>query len=118
MKDQEKKEIESCFDVKNKDGQVFGAVCVATGKDLGKKDIILMEKENNAYSVRSITELMNKLAKKNVSFEERKKILDFASKRLRSLESNEKSSELKIGPFEANKSEKLSIDKIQQNKRE
>ncbi len=115
MKNQEK-EIKSCFDVKNKDGQVFGAVCVATGKDLGKKDIILMEKENNAYSVRSITELMNKLAKKNVSFEERKKVLDFASKRLRALESNEKSSELKIGPIEVNKSEKMSVDKIQQNK--
>jgi hypothetical protein len=36
--------------------------------------------------VRSITELINMLSKKDVSFEERKLVLDFLSERLRALE--------------------------------
>jgi hypothetical protein len=73
------------MDVKDKSGNLFGAVCVAPAKEIGKRDILLMD-ENSTQSVRSITELINMLSKKNVSFEERKQVLDFLSERLRYLE--------------------------------
>ena len=101
----------SCMDVKNEEGEVIGAVCIATGKDFGKKDIIYMQKQNNAYSVRSVTELLNKVAKNGVPFEERKSILDFASERLRALESNEISSGFKLGSLSANLNRKSTVDK-------
>jgi hypothetical protein len=73
------------MDVKDKSGKLLGAVCVAPAKEIGKRDILLMD-ENSTQSVRSITELINMLSKKNVSFEERKQVLDFLSERLRYLE--------------------------------
>lgn len=76
------------MDVKDKNGKILGAVCVAPAKELGKRDILLMEEESGTQSARSITELINMLSKKNVSYEERKIVLDFLSERLRSLEQN------------------------------
>jgi membrane-bound ClpP family serine protease len=73
------------MDVKDKNGKLLGAVCVAPAKEIGKRDILLMD-EKTTQSVRSITELINMLSKKNVSFEERKQVLDFLSERLRYLE--------------------------------
>jgi hypothetical protein len=73
------------MDVKDKSGKLLGAVCVAPAKEIGKRDILLMD-EKSTQSVRSITELINMLSKKNVSFEERKQVLDFLSERLRYLE--------------------------------
>jgi len=75
----------STMDVKDKSGNLLGAVCVAPAKEIGKRDILLMD-EKSTQSVRSITELINMLSKKNVSFEERKQVLDFLSERLRYLE--------------------------------
>ena len=75
----------STMDVKDKSGKLLGAVCVAPAKEIGKRDILLMD-EKSTQSVRSITELINMLSKKNVSFEERKQVLDFLSERLRYLE--------------------------------
>jgi uncharacterized protein YqiB (DUF1249 family) len=75
----------STMDVKDKSGKILGAVCVAPAKEIGKRDILLMD-ETSTQSVRSITELINMLSKKNVSFEERKQVLDFLSERLRYLE--------------------------------
>jgi membrane-bound ClpP family serine protease len=75
----------STMDVKDKNGKLLGAVCVAPAKEIGKRDILLMD-EKTTQSVRSITELINMLSKKNVSFEERKQVLDFLSERLRYLE--------------------------------
>ncbi|MGZ4921256.1 MAG: hypothetical protein ACXV3U_03540, partial [Halobacteriota archaeon] len=69
-----------------------GAVCVALNKNIGKKerkvDIIFME-EMGAWSVRSVTELMNILMKWQVSLEERKRIFDFVAERLRVLAADE-----------------------------
>ena len=79
------KKFVSSMDVKDKNGKLLGAVCVAPAKEIGKRDILLMD-EKTTQSVRSITELINMLSKKNVSFEERKQVLDFLSERLRYLE--------------------------------
>lgn len=84
----EEKKFISTMDVKDKNGKILGAVCVAPAKELGKRDILLMEEESGTQSARSITELINMLSKKNVSYEERKIVLDFLSERLRSLEQN------------------------------
>lgn len=76
----------SSFDVKDKNGEILGAVCVAPSKEIGKRDILLMDEKTGTQSVRSTTELINMLSKKNVSFEERKQVLDFLAERLRFLE--------------------------------
>jgi hypothetical protein len=87
MKEENKNKFISSKDVKDKNGNILGAVCVAPAKEIGKRDILLME-TNGTQSVRSITELINMLSKKDVSFEERKLVLDFLSERLRTLEQN------------------------------
>jgi hypothetical protein len=84
----EEKKFKSTMDVKDKNGKILGAVCVAPAKEIGKRDILLMEERAGTQSVRSITELINMLSKKDVSFEERKLVLDFLSERLRNLEEN------------------------------
>ncbi len=84
----EEKKYTSTMDVKDKNGNILGAVCVAPAKELGKRDLLLMEEKSGTQSARSITELINMLSKKNVSYEERKIVLDFLSERLRSLEQN------------------------------
>jgi len=74
-----------------------GAVCVATRKDFGKKgserkvDIIFMPEDGAAWSVRSVTELMNILWKWEVSFEDRKRVFDFVAERLHVLAAEEAS---------------------------
>ena len=70
----------NCIDiryVKDYRDQV-GAACVVLKKDFGKQgderkvDIIFMPEESGAWSVRSVTELMNNLWKWKVSFEDKK----------------------------------------------
>ena len=87
---QDEKNIKSCMDIKDKEGKTLGAVCVLKGKDLNKNDILFMPSNDNAFSVRSVTELVNKLSKKNISYEDRKKVLDFTSERLSYLENRKK----------------------------
>jgi len=62
------------------------AACVALNKNIGRRerkvDIIFTEDEKGAWSVRSVTELMNILTKWRVSFEERKRVFDFVAERL------------------------------------
>jgi hypothetical protein len=84
----EDKTFTSTIDVKDKNGNILGAVCVAPAKEIGKRDILLMDESTGTQSVRSITELINMLSKKDVTFEERKQVLDFLSERLRNLEQN------------------------------
>ena len=85
---------QSCIDVRYvRDNKTqTGAVCVALSKNIGRKerkvDIIFMG-EDAAWSVRSVTELMNILVKWQVSFEERKHVFDFVAERLRVLSSEE-----------------------------
>ncbi|BDZ68932.1 hypothetical protein [Methanobacterium ferruginis] len=86
MADYIKPTYTSSLDVKDKNGDILGAVCVAPSKEIGKRDILLMDEKTGTQSVRSTTELINMLSKKNVSFEDRKLVLDFLAERLRVLE--------------------------------
>ena len=76
----------STIDLKDENGNVWGAVFVSTSKELGKRDIILMDERSGTCSARSITELINMLSKKNVSFTEKRRVLEFLAERLRILE--------------------------------
>jgi len=93
MTNQEQK---SCIDVRyvRDSKSQTGAVCVALNKkNIGTKerkvDIVFMLEEKGAWSVRSVTELMNVLAEWKVSLEERKQIFDFVAERLRVLSAEE-----------------------------
>lgn len=74
------------MDLEDENGHVWGAVFVSTSKELGKRDIILMDEKSGTHSARSITELINMLSKKNVSLMDKKKVLEFLAERLRILE--------------------------------
>jgi hypothetical protein len=82
----EEKKISSSIDVIDNDGNLLGAVCVTPTKERGKKDILLMDENTGTQSFRSITELINMLSRKNVSYKERKRVLDFLSERFIYLE--------------------------------
>jgi len=88
-------EQKNCTDVRYvRDNKTqTGAVCVALNKNIGRRerkaDIIFMLEEKGAWSVRSVTELMNILAQWKVSFEERKRVFDFVAERLRVLGAEE-----------------------------
>lgn len=86
MNDKIKNRFTSSIDLKDENGNVWGAVFVSTSKEFGKRDIILMDETSGTYSVRSITELINMLSRKNVSFLEKRKVLEFLAERLRILE--------------------------------
>ena len=78
------------IDLKDENGNVWGAVFVSTSKEFGKRDIILMDETSGTHSARSITELINMLSKKNVSFTDKKIVLEFLADRLRDLEKDTK----------------------------
>jgi hypothetical protein len=84
----DEKKITSSMDIKDNNGNILGAVCVAPAKEIGKRDILLMDETTGTQSFRSITELINMLSRKNVTFEERKLVLDFLSERLIYLDQN------------------------------
>lgn len=86
MEFSEKYKNRTCLDIKNSKGNHIGCVCVVAGKDYRKKDIIIMPRDKPAKSVRSTTELVNKLHDFGISYEERKKAMDFASLRLKLLD--------------------------------
>ena len=86
MTEQNKQKYTSSMDVLDKNGDLLGAVCVTPSKEIGKRDILLMDENAGTQSVRSTTELINMLSKKNVPFDERKMVLDFLAERLRVLE--------------------------------
>ena len=81
-----KQKFTSSIDVKDGNGKILGAVCVTPSKEIGKRDILLMDEKTGTQSVRSTTELINMLSKKKVPFHERKLVLDFLADRLRVLE--------------------------------
>jgi hypothetical protein len=89
-----KKKVEDNFlnsiDLKDEEGNIWGAVFVSTSKEFGKRDIILMDEKSGTHSARSITELINMLSKKNVSFNDKKRVLEFLAERLRILEQDTK----------------------------
>ena len=61
------KKIENEFlnsiDLRDENGSIWGAVFVSTSKELGKRDIILMDEESGTCSARSITELIHRKTK-------------------------------------------------------
>jgi hypothetical protein len=86
MTEHNKQKYTSSMDVMDKNGALLGAVCVTPSKEIGKRDILLMDEKAGTQSVRSTTELINMLSKKNVPYDERKLVLDFLAERLRFLE--------------------------------
>jgi|WetSurMetagenome_2_1015567.scaffolds.fasta_scaffold184855_2 hypothetical protein len=74
------------MDLKDDEGNIWGTVSVIPSKESYKRDILLMDVHEGNFSVRSITELLNMLEKRNVSLEEKKKVLDFLAERLLFLE--------------------------------
>lgn len=86
----ENKNFLNSIDLKDENGNVWGAVFVSTSKEFGKRDIILMDETSGTHSARSITELINMLSKKNVSFTDKKLVLEFLAERLRDLEKDTK----------------------------
>ena len=74
------------LDLRGDNGKVWAVVCVIPSKDIGKRDIMLMDVYEGNFSVRSVTELLNLLMKKKVSLDERKRVLDFLAESLLILE--------------------------------
>ncbi|MCC7558195.1 MAG: hypothetical protein KO217_05865 [Methanobacteriaceae archaeon] len=86
MKEENENHFSNSIDLKDENGKIFGAVGVVPSKELGKRDLILMDEEKGTQSARSITELINMLTKKKVSFAEKRRVLDFLAEKLRALE--------------------------------
>lgn len=86
MNEKEKNNFSNSIGLRDETGNIWGAVIVSTSKELGKRDIILMDEKSGTSSARSITELVNMLSKKNVSFNEKRRVLEFLAERLRILE--------------------------------
>ena len=85
-----------CRIFRGKEGKPVGRVCVGPSKDMEERDIIIFFKnEGRARSVRSTTELINKLAKAKVPEKEIFDTYEFVTKKLRSLELRE--AEVKVG---------------------
>lgn len=102
--DQEK----SCMDFEDKKGGKF-CVCVSPRKDADTKDIIIMRETEKANSVRSTTELANKLMDMGISLETRRDAMDFVSSRLRALDIEESIREGILGPLGGKISKKKGV---------
>jgi len=77
------------MDLKDEDGNIRAVISVIPSKEAGKRDILLMDVQEGNFSVRSITELLNLLERKEVPVEDRKNVLEFLAERLLFLEQNE-----------------------------
>ena len=76
------------MDLMDHEDNIWG-ISVVPLKEIGKRDILLSDAHNSNFSFRSITELLNMLMKKNVSFEDRKRVLEFLAESLLFLEKND-----------------------------
>ena len=77
------------MNLKDENDDIWAAISVAPSKDPGKRDILLIDVNNENISFRSITELMNFLQKKKVPYNDRKDALDFIANSLIILEKNQ-----------------------------
>ena len=77
------------MDLRDNNDNIWAAISIIPSKEAGKRDLLLIDAINGNFSFRSITELINFLQKKKVSFIERKKVLDFLAYSLLFLEKNE-----------------------------
>jgi hypothetical protein len=87
MKQDEEIMFPFTLDLKDDDGNIWATVSVIPSKDPLKRDILLIDAQEGNYSVRSITELLNLLEKRNISLEDKKKVIEFLAERLIFLES-------------------------------
>ena len=67
------------MDLVDEKGNVWGTVSVVPIKERNKRDIILSDSNNDKFSFRSSTELLNMLMKRKVSYKERKDVMEFLS---------------------------------------
>ena len=77
------------MDLRDDNDNIWAAISIIPSKEAGKWDLLLIDANNGNFSFRSITELINFLQKKKVSFIDRKKVLDFLANSLLFLEKNE-----------------------------
>lgn len=89
MKDIKENNYSFIMDLNDENNNVWLSISVIPSKEVGKRDILLMDVNEGNFSFRSITELMNMLMKKNVAFEDRKEVLDFLANSLLHLEKNQ-----------------------------
>ena len=89
MTDNDENNFSFTMDIKDVNDQIWAAISVAPSKDAGKRDILLIDINNDNLSFRSITELMNFLQKKKVPYRTRKNVLDFIANSLLILEKNQ-----------------------------
>jgi hypothetical protein len=75
------------LDLKDEDGNVWATISVIPSKDAFKRDILLIDAQEGNFSVRSVTELLNLLEKRNISLEDKKRVIEFLAERLIFLES-------------------------------
>ncbi len=83
MRNETKQNYISSMDVKDEKGNILGAVCVSPAKELGKRDIILMDENSGSFSVRSTTELINMLVEKECPFRRKKTSFRLLSRKIK-----------------------------------
>jgi hypothetical protein len=76
---------EYTHDVENDSGKTIGCVYVSLGKTTWEREIGFMPIRGKAFSVRSSTELMNKLKTMGISIDDRKEAYDFIATTLKYL---------------------------------
>jgi len=72
QKKTEEDNFRNSMDLKDENGNVWGGCFCIHFQRIWKRDIILMDERTGTHSARSITELINMLSKKNVSFTDKK----------------------------------------------
>jgi hypothetical protein len=77
------------MDLMDENDNLWGTLSVIPIKERGKRDIILSDVNNGNFSFRSITELLNMLMKRKVSYDERKSVVEFLANSLLFLERND-----------------------------
>jgi len=74
------------MNLKDEKDIIWAVISVVPSKYPGSRDILLIDNHDENISFRSITELMNFLQKKKVSYEDRREVLDFIANSLIILE--------------------------------
>jgi len=64
-------------DLRDDDGDIWAAISVIPSKEVGKRDILLMDVQEGNISVRSITELLNLFKKRKFHLKTEKKLWIF-----------------------------------------
>jgi hypothetical protein len=88
MIDNDENNFSFTMDLKDDNDEIWAAISVAPSKEVGSRDILLIDVNNENISFRSITELMNFLQKKKVPYRYRKDAMDFIANSLIILEKN------------------------------